>query len=149
MSAIARQNRIEISGSSDQTIQLGQDLASSLRNRDVLVLTGPLGAGKTCLIRGIAIGLGVNDDDIKSPSFTLVNEYAGSHLPFFHIDLYRMKDTSELYNIGWDDYLMRDGIVAVEWGEKAADFLPKKRIEISIVILSDNERRISIDFINS
>ena len=129
--------------SAEQTKQAGEELASVLKSGDVLVLTGPLGAGKTTLIKGIAAGLKVAEDDIKSPSYTLINEYHG-HVSLFHFDLYRMKETTELYEIGWDDYLMRDGIVVIEWGEKAGDFLPERRIEISIDLISTNRRKIEI-----
>jgi len=133
----------------EQTIEAGRNLAAILKAGDILVLTGPLGAGKTCLIKGIALGLGIKEDDVKSPSFTLVNEYYGRSIPFYHLDLYRMKEVTELYNIGWDDYLMRNGIVAIEWGEKAKDFLPKERIEIRIEIVSEDMRRLYINFINN
>jgi len=106
-------------------------------------LTGPLGAGKTCLIRGIAAGLGIDENDVRSPSFTLVNEMYGK-MPLYHFDLYRMKIIDELYEIGWDDYMMRDGVTVVEWGEKAEDMLPAESIFINIEILSENQRRISI-----
>jgi len=133
----------------EQTIEAGRNLAAILKAGDILVLTGPLGAGKTCLIKGIALGLGIKEDDVKSPSSTLVNEYYGRSIPFYHLDLYRMKEVTELYNIGWDDYLMRNGIVAIEWGEKAKDFLPKERIEIRIEIVSEDMRRLYINFINN
>ncbi|MCX6828232.1 MAG: tRNA (adenosine(37)-N6)-threonylcarbamoyltransferase complex ATPase subunit type 1 TsaE [candidate division Zixibacteria bacterium] len=134
---------IIITGSEEETIRTGRRFAAILQNGDLVVLTGPLGAGKTCFIKGIALGLGVKEEEIKSPSFTLVNEYYGSR-PLFHFDLYRMKLVSELYQIGWDDYLLRDGIVVVEWGEKAEEFLPEKRVEVAIDIISENERRLSI-----
>ncbi len=144
-----RESRVLISNSMEQTIEAGRNLAAILKAGDILVLTGPLGAGKTCLIKGIALGLGIKEDDVKSPSFTLVNEYYGRSIPFYHLDLYRMKEVTELYNIGWDDYLMRNGIVAIEWGEKAKDFLPKERIEIRIEIVSEDMRRLYINFINN
>ncbi len=142
------QKSIEIitTESEEETIRAGQTLAATLQNGDLVVLTGPLGAGKTCFIKGIALGLGVKEEEIKSPSFTLINEYYGAR-PLFHFDLYRMKSVSELYQIGWDDYLLRDGIVVVEWGEKAEEFLPEDRIEVAIEIISENERRLSISLL--
>ncbi|RKX31974.1 MAG: tRNA (adenosine(37)-N6)-threonylcarbamoyltransferase complex ATPase subunit type 1 TsaE, partial [Candidatus Zixiibacteriota bacterium] len=116
---------------------------ADLRSGDVVSLTGPLGAGKTCLIRGIAAGLGIDENDVRSPSFTLVNEMYGK-MPLYHFDLYRMKKIDELYEIGWDDYMMRDGVTVVEWGEKAEDMLPVESIFINIEIISENQRRISI-----
>lgn len=149
MNMTMRESCVLVSNSAEQTIEEGRKLAAILKAGDILVLTGPLGAGKTCLIKGIALGLGIKEDDVKSPSFTLVNEYYGGTVPFYHLDLYRMKEVSELYNIGWDDYLMRNGIVAIEWGEKAQAFIPKERIEISIDLLSENKRKLHINFINS
>lgn len=131
----------------DETVDSGKQLADILKNRDVVVLSGVLGAGKTSLIKGLAAGLGIEPDAVKSPSYTLVNEYRG-RMPLYHLDLYRMKDTSELINIGWDDYLLRDGIVVVEWGEKAGPFLPSERVEIIITIKSENVRHLSIRFLS-
>ena len=141
----ARENIVRVSNSEEETRSLGRELSGMLLNRYIVVLPGPLGAGKTCLIKGIATGLGVPEDDTKSPSFTLVNEYDG-RMPLYHFDLYRMKDESELYLIGWDEYLLRDGIVVVEWGEKAGDYLPEKRIDIGLEIVSENSRNIRVNF---
>ncbi|MCP4706525.1 MAG: tRNA (adenosine(37)-N6)-threonylcarbamoyltransferase complex ATPase subunit type 1 TsaE [candidate division Zixibacteria bacterium] len=120
-------------------------MAKLLKANDIISFSGVLGAGKTCLIKGIADGLGIWDDMVKSPSYTLINEYDGK-IPLYHFDLYRMKDSSELYNIGWDDYLMRDGIVVVEWGERAEDQMPDNKIDISIEIISETKRRMQISF---
>ena len=135
-----------ISGSVEETVSLGKELALGLAGGEVVVLTGPLGAGKTCFIKGMALGLGIKEDEIKSPSFTLVNEYYG-RLPLFHFDLYRMGKLDEMREIGWDEYLMRDGIIAVEWGEKAEEYLPAERIEVDFEILSEDSREITIRFI--
>ena len=125
--------------SAEQTIELGREFAGVLKSGDVIVLQGVLGAGKTCFVKGIAEGFGYAEESVTSPSYTLVNEYQ-AQVPIYHFDLYRLKDVSELYGIGWDDYLMRDGIVMVEWGERAGDFLPERRIEITIEIVSDTSR---------
>jgi len=135
------------SNSPDETESLGKNLAKVLKVNDVLSFSGVLGAGKTCLIKGIAAGLGIEGSPVRSPSFTLINEYEGQ-VPLYHFDLYRMKETSELHNIGWDDYLMRDGIVVVEWGEKAGNQMPENRIEINIEIVSETKRRFQIRFRN-
>jgi tRNA threonylcarbamoyladenosine biosynthesis protein TsaE len=142
---IKRKDSVFECNSPDETELFGRKFAGILKMHDVVCLTGVLGAGKTCLIKGIGTGLGISGDEIKSPSFTLVNEYNG-RLPLFHFDLYRMKDISELYHIGWNDYLLRDGIVVVEWGEKADGFLPRNRIDIKMEILSENSRRLNIVF---
>jgi len=141
-----RQNKIFFTDSADQTITMGKNLAKILKNGDVVVFSGCLGAGKTTFIKGIALGLGVNENDIKSPSFTLVNEYHGT-IPLYHFDLYRMKNNSELYEIGWNDYLMRDNIIVVEWGEKAKNFLPEKRVEILMEITGETQRKLTLTFL--
>jgi tRNA threonylcarbamoyladenosine biosynthesis protein TsaE len=141
-----RKSGIFNSESVEQTLRFGRELVLMLADKDLVVLTGPLGAGKTCFIKGMALGLGIDNDEVKSPSFTLVNEYRTGRIPLYHLDLYRMKDASELYEIGWDDYLMREGIIVVEWGEKAEYLLPEKRIEIQIEIVSDNVRKIFLNF---
>jgi len=140
-----RENIIIETTSPEETKSLGNSLAGVLKIKDVISFSGVLGAGKTCMIKGIASGFGLDENSVKSPSFTLINEYDGK-LPLYHFDLYRMKDPSELYNIGWDDYLMRDGVVVVEWGEKAEDLLPEIRININIEIISETKRKLQINF---
>ncbi len=140
-----RDSRIVHSASEEETLAIGETLAGSLIEGDVVVLTGPLGAGKTVLIKGLAHGLGIADMTVKSPSYTLVNEYRG-RMTLFHFDLYRMNDPEELYHIGWSDYLLRDGIVVVEWGEKADGLLPEHVIRVEITIVSETERDIDIRF---
>ncbi len=143
---ISAQKKAEIiSHTPSETETVGRALAKTLQPSDLVVLTGPLGAGKTCFIKGVALGLGVDEEAVKSPSFTLVNEYYG-RLPLFHFDLYRLKEPSELYQIGWDDYLLRDGVVVVEWGEKAEGYLPPERIDITIDIIDEHTRKIQIDY---
>lgn len=146
---ITKRENINIeTASPEETKKLGRSLARILRADDVVSFSGVLGAGKTCLIKGIAVGLGIGEDSVRSPSYTLINEYEGK-IPLYHFDLYRMHDSSELHNIGWDDYLMRNGIVVVEWGEKAEDQMPKNRIDINIEIVSETKRKLKISFNNS
>ena len=135
-----------VSHSSEETIRAGKKLAATLQNGDLILLSGPLGAGKTTFIKGIAEELQINRDDVKSPSFTIANEYPG-RIPLFHLDLYRIDDVSELYQIGWDDFLRRDGVVVVEWGEKAQAYIPAKRIQVMIEIISETDRNLIVDFI--
>lgn len=108
------------SNSPAETRALGRRLADHLTPGTVLAFTGDLGAGKTAFISGLAEGLGVTDR-VTSPTFTIVNEYEGGRLPLFHFDLYRLGGAGELYDIGWDDYLDRRGICAVEWSENAPE----------------------------
>lgn len=117
--------------SPEKTRELGAILGRLARPGLVVVLRGPLGAGKTCLAQGVGRGLGVADP-IRSPTFTLVHEYQG-RLPFYHLDLYRL-DGSELEGIGLEEYLDAGGVTLVEWGEKAACLLPSDRLEVEIIL---------------
>lgn len=110
-----------LTNSEAETEALGGRLARLLQRRSVVACFGGLGAGKTAFIRGLARGLGV-EQPVTSPTFTIVNEYAG-RLPLFHFDLYRLGGPEELFDIGWEEYLDRGGICAVEWSERAADAL--------------------------
>ena len=109
-----------ISNSEEETERLGADLAARLPAGSIVAFTGDLGAGKTAFVRGMARGLGVTER-VTSPTFTIVNEYEGDGPPLFHFDLYRLGDAGELFDIGWEDYLTRGGICAVEWSERAAE----------------------------
>lgn len=118
------------SNSPEETEAFGVRLSSLLRPGDVIAYTGGLGAGKTALTRGIARGLGITDP-VTSPTYTIVNEYLGGRLPLFHFDMYRLHDADDLFDIGWEDYLERGGICAVEWSENVADAL-EDPIRISV-----------------
>lgn len=108
---------------------LASRIAASLEPGDFLAFYGDLGAGKTTFIRSLAAALDVKN--ISSPTFTIVQEHAG-RFPFFHFDAYRLSDADELYAIGFDDYLRRRGIIAMEWCENVADALPSDRLDIHI-----------------
>ena len=131
--------------SADETQALGQRLAKRLLPGDVIAYFGDLGAGKTALTRGIAQGLGVTDL-VTSPTYTIVNEYLTGRIPLFHFDMYRLGSSDELFDIGWEDYLARDGVCAVEWSENVEDAL---RDAIHITIEKDplepDTRRITIE----
>lgn len=131
------------SHSEDETTALANKLVDYFKPGDVLVLKGELGAGKTVFVRGLATAMGIDESLVNSPSFTLINEYPGEKA-LFHFDLYRLGDVSELHEIGWDEYLQRDGLVVVEWGEKAAEYLPATYYEIEFSILGESEREITI-----
>ena len=120
-----------ISNSAQETEALGERLAARLRPGDVIAYTGDLGAGKTAFTRGLARGLGVADR-VTSPTFTIVNEYEGGRLPLFHFDLYRMDSPEELFDIGWEDYLARGGVCAVEWSENVKEALDRQTIWVEI-----------------
>ena len=110
-----------ISNSVEETEELGETLAKKLKDCTVLAFTGDLGAGKTAFVRGLARGLGIHER-VTSPTFTIVNEYEGKR-PLFHFDLYRINSADELFDIGWEDYLARGGICAVEWSERAEEVM--------------------------
>ena len=132
------------SNSVAETEELGAQLAARLRPGDVVAYTGDLGAGKTAFTRGIARGLGI-PERVTSPTFTIVNEYEGGRLPLFHIDLYRLGDPEELFDIGWEDYLARGGVCAVEWSENVAGALEDEPIRVDIRRgAHDGQRVISI-----
>lgn len=125
-----------------ETEELGRRLGEQLKAGTVIAFTGDLGAGKTAFTRGLARGLGV-EDRVTSPTFTIVNEYEGGRLPLFHFDMYRLGSSEELYDIGWEDYLGRNGVCAVEWSENVSDALDADAIRVEIRRGdSDNQRRI-------
>ena len=103
--------------SEDETTAVGRELGATLSAGDILLLYGDLGAGKTAFVRGLAEGLGVERDDVSSPTFTLVQEYRGGRLPLFHVDLYRINDPREIDDLGLDE-IAEDGVLAIEWAEK-------------------------------
>ena len=105
-----------------ETEAVGEALARKLLPGDVVAFRGDLGAGKTAFTRGIARGLGITGP-VTSPTYTLVNEYPEGRLPLFHFDLYRLNDSDELFELGWEDYLSRGGVCAVEWSEHVCDAL--------------------------
>ena len=111
-----------VTNSPAETEALGQRLAETLQPGDVIAYTGDLGAGKTAFTRGLARGLGITER-ITSPTFTIVNEYLSGRIPLFHFDMYRLSSSDELFDIGWEDYLSRDGVCAVEWSENVEDAL--------------------------
>ena len=119
------------SNGAEETEALGEALARTLRPGSVVAFTGDLGAGKTAFVRGLARGLGIGDR-VTSPTFTIVNEYEGGRLPLFHFDMYRLGSEEELFDIGWEDYLRRGGICAVEWSEHIAGALEPETIRVEL-----------------
>ena len=132
------------SASPEQTRRLGEALGQQLEPGDVIALSGPLGAGKTCFVQGLALGLGVDPQvPVTSPSFTLVGEYPG-RLPLRHADFYRVERYARLEDAGFDDLLDGRGVLVVEWPERFPEALPGERIEIEIEVRSDSARRIHL-----
>lgn len=134
-----RGSRELVSASPQVTRQIGASLAKRARAGDVILLVGNLGAGKTCLVQGIAWGLGISEF-AASPSFVLVRELHG-RLPLYHVDLYRLDHLEEIADLGLDDYFYGGGVTVVEWAEKGRGVLPREHLLIQIDYLSDNERR--------
>lgn len=125
-----------VSGSVEETIAFGERLGRLLREGDVLVLTGDLGAGKTQLTKGIARGLGVSDD-VTSPTFTIEMVYEGTELPLYHFDLYRLDDSAQLDDTGLFDVLGADGVCVIEWGEQFSDEIGPERVDVFLTRLDD------------
>jgi len=129
-----------LTNSEADTRALGRRLGEKLGPGAVVAFTGDLGAGKTAFTRGLAEGLGVAGR-VTSPTFTIVNEYEGGKLPLFHFDLYRLGSAEELFEIGWEDYLSRGGVCAVEWSENAGDALEDGAIRVDIRRGDGEDRR--------
>ena len=135
-----------VSHSEAETEDLGRRLAAALSPGAVVAYRGDLGMGKTAFTRGLARGLGY-EGRVTSPTFTIVNEYEGAGIPLFHFDMYRLKDAGGLFDIGWEDYLDRGGVCAVEWSERAEAALPRETVWVSIrrCAESGDWRRITIE----
>jgi len=129
--------------SESETEQAGYDLAACLPQGVVLALYGDLGAGKTAFTRGLARGLGISAQ-VTSPTYTIVNEYEGD-MSLIHFDMYRLGSAEELFEIGWEDYLRRGAVIAVEWSERVEDAFPPETIRIQIEKAGETARRIAID----
>ena len=133
-----------ITNGEEETQELGRRLGERLGPGAVVAFTGDLGAGKTAFTRGLAQGLGIQER-VTSPTFTIVNEYEGGRLPLFHFDMYRLASSEELFDIGWEDYLVRGGVCAVEWSENVADALEDDAVRVEIRRGDgDDQRRIRV-----
>ncbi len=132
-----------LTNSPEETQALGAKLGAKLQPGAVIAYRGDLGAGKTAFTRGIAQGLGASDM-VTSPTYTIVNEYLSGRIPLFHFDMYRLPDSDSLFDIGWEDYLERGGVCAVEWSENVADAM-EDAIIISIEKTGEESRRITIE----
>ena len=132
-----------ITNSPEETEALGAALANVLTPGTVIAYRGDLGAGKTAFTRGLARGLGCKEL-VTSPTYTIVNEYLGGRLPLFHFDMYRLRSADDLWDIGWEDYLDRGGVCAVEWSENVAEAM-EDAIAVTIEKLGEDTRRITIE----
>ena len=132
-----------ITNSPEETEKVGAALGNILKPGTVLAYRGDLGAGKTAFTRGLAKGLGCTEI-VTSPTYTIVNEYLGGRIPLFHFDMYRLASSDDLWDIGWDDYLDRNGVCAVEWSENVSDAL-EDAIYVTIHKTGEASRRIVIE----
>ena len=132
-----------ITHSPEETEKIGEALAKKLQPGTILAYRGDLGAGKTAFTRGLARGLGCKEL-VTSPTYTIVNEYLGGRLPLFHFDMYRLASSDDLWDIGWEDYLERGGVCAVEWSENVADAM-EDALTVTIEKLGETTRRITIE----
>ena len=130
--------------SPEETIAAAEKLGGLLKAGDMIAYKGGLGAGKTTVTRGLAIGMGLGDN-VTSPTFALVNEYRGEDMTLYHFDMYRINSEEDLESTGFYDYDFENNVAAVEWSENIAAFLPKSTIYITIERLSELEREIIIE----
>ncbi|MBN1525011.1 MAG: tRNA (adenosine(37)-N6)-threonylcarbamoyltransferase complex ATPase subunit type 1 TsaE [Spirochaetales bacterium] len=136
------QNQTFTASSHNQTLSLGQKLGCTVKPGAVIALSGRLGAGKTTLVKGIAQALHIREP-VTSPTYTIISEYEGS-VPLYHVDLYRIKDSSELYDIGLEEYIFGKGITVIEWPDLGVELYPESLISISIQVREDGARIFTI-----
>jgi len=132
-----------ITNSPAETEAIGSALGKSIKPGTVIAYRGDLGAGKTAFTRGLAKGLGCTEI-VTSPTYTIVNEYLGGRIPLFHFDMYRLRSSDDLFDIGWEDYLERGGVCAVEWSENVDDAM-EDAVYITIEKLGEDSRRITLE----
>jgi len=135
-----------ITRSAEETIALGRELAAKLRELRMVILHGDLGAGKTTLVKGVAEGLdAASQDDVTSPTFTLIHEYRGPEVTLYHVDLYRIETERELATLGLDELIASDGnLTVIEWGEKFPRLVAECDAEIRIERVGEGERKIAV-----
>ncbi|MHB8154458.1 MAG: tRNA (adenosine(37)-N6)-threonylcarbamoyltransferase complex ATPase subunit type 1 TsaE [Candidatus Omnitrophota bacterium] len=123
----------------NQTLKLGKKIASNLSGGEIIFLSGSLGAGKTVLAKGIAGGLGIDKNDVVSPTFVLLRVYQGKHL-LQHFDLYRIKSPEDIFALGYEEYLYSDAVTLIEWPQRLKFLLPKEFLKIKLSIKAKNQR---------
>jgi tRNA threonylcarbamoyladenosine biosynthesis protein TsaE len=133
-----------LSSSQEETISAGEKIAAMLERGDIVALRGGLGVGKTYLTKGIAKGLGI-DEEITSPTYTIISEYSG-RLPLYHIDAYRLSGDDGFTNIGGEEILYGNGVSVIEWSEKLEDSIPETAVYVEIEVIGENQRNISVHY---
>ena len=139
------------SNSAIETENFAKKLAQKAKTGNIYCLNGDLGAGKTAFAKGFAKGLGI-EDDIVSPTFTLINEYFSGNLPLYHFDVYRIQDITEMQDTGYEEYFYGDGICLIEWSVLIKELIPASAISISIerdLSIGENYRKIKMEDINN
>lgn len=132
-----------ISESPEETVRIGRALGKLLEPGDVVALIGPLGAGKTCLTRGVAEGMGADPETVTSPTFVLINEYEGG-IPLYHFDAYRLSGAGDMYALGSDEYFSGGGACLVEWADRVEECLPEEHLRVLIEITGQSSRAIRL-----
>lgn len=132
------------SSSPEETARIAARLAGGLPPGSTVALIGPLGSGKTVFVKGLAAGLGLSGRTATSPTFTIINEYGGDP-PLVHVDLYRLRNRSEIADLGLEEYIDGPGIVAIEWAERAGDLLPAGTVTVRFRRLGARRRGITIE----
>lgn len=133
----------KITHSAEETIEFAKEIGSRLKKGDIVAYTGSLGAGKTTFTRGLAMGLGM-EDNVTSPTFSLVNEYHSRDISLYHFDMYRIMGADDLETTGFYDYSTDDSVFAIEWSENISEELPDNAVIINIERIDDNTRRITV-----
>jgi tRNA threonylcarbamoyladenosine biosynthesis protein TsaE len=134
-----------VSHSVAQTQSMATELAKALVGGECIALDGPLGAGKTQFVRGLAAALGANSRAVTSPTFVLLNVYEGGRLIVFHLDAYRVAGARDFESIGFPELLDQNGVVVVEWAGRVREILPPRRINVTMEITGETDRRVTID----
>lgn len=133
-----------VSHSSIHTERLGERLGRAARAGDVLALWGELGTGKTVLARGVAAGLGIDADEVTSPTFIILHEHPSGRLPLFHLDLYRLAH-ADLGSTGWEEAVNAGGVTVIEWPDRAGDDLPQDRLDVRLEHIAETKRRVVLE----
>jgi tRNA threonylcarbamoyladenosine biosynthesis protein TsaE len=132
-----------LSRSEKETFKKGKEFARTVKPGDVIGMFGELGSGKSVFTRGVLHGLGIQEKYIASPTFTLINVYQGK-LPVYHFDVYRLEGPDELDGLGYEEFFFGDGVAIVEWADKVENHLPRKYIKVSLKVVSENGRLVTI-----
>ena len=135
-----------VSKSEKETRKFGRNLAKELKEKDIVYIYGDLGAGKTCLVKGIVDGLGLTNEYVRSPTFAIINKYDGKS-PVYHLDFYRIEAAKEVEGLGIEEFSGKEGVTLIEWPEKIVKYLPQAQCKIKIKILGEKKRGLRVNFL--